>query len=439
MNAAAGAGVFEIGEGAVRAGRPGILFVIIHGTASRTARWIRPDSRIRRRLERHFGRRGKTISFEWTGANTDAARLTAGTELGRRILELDGEFGAPIYLVAHSHGGNIAMYAMRDPAVEAKVAGVICLATSFVRCSARPFIPALRKCLGLAPRVVGGTLLGAVAVGQGAGLPGAARAPAWWAFGAVAVIAAARKLWMPFYERACGRLAERLQPRVAGRSEAILAALSLPRLPEVKMLCLASPNDEVGKCLQLSLFFSEMPFYAWRCLGALSDFVMGREKACSRILRIGFYIGIAGAVAGMLAGPRMAALHWVALLALPRFVGLALLFAGAPFLLLVQVLLAVTPDLPGVLAHHFGGERRFDGWFTRFTVHPAPDGPVDCIVKRMNVASGRPNFRAQTLRSFMAFTAHTRLYQDRGVLRELLRWISRAEERRTAASRNFDL
>ncbi len=420
----------------VRPRKPGLVFVIVHGTASRNARWIRPDSKIRRRLERHFGRRGLTVSFEWSGANTDEARLTAAKALGKRIAELYEEFHAPIYLVAHSHGGNIALYSMRDPSVEAKVVGVICMATSFIQCRPRPLIPAIEKSLELLPRLIGATALGLLALMpamEGRQAAAFHELAGWYAILLLGFIS--QTLWMPWYRNACDRWVKRIARSIRARSQSTIAALSLPMLPNVKMLCLSTPNDEVTKCLRLSIFLSELPFFAWRFVDRVRDLVMGLESGPSKLLAAAFHAGAGAAIAGAFAGNgRIAWLHWVGLLLIPRLAGLIVLIIAPPAILCWQLLLVITPDLPGVLSHKFGAESRFSNWFTRFTVGTAPEGPGDYAVKEIAVVAGKLDFRAPNVRTFWAATAHTKFYNNRQVLCEIMRWIYKNEESRAKLS-----
>ncbi len=414
------------------------MFVIIHGTASRGARWTLPNSKIRRRLERHFDRRGRTVSFEWSGTNSNAARLTAGEELARRISELYEEFHAPIYLVAHSHGGNIALYAMRNPSVEEKVAGVICIGTLFVKCGRRPFIPAIEKCLSLLPGLAGATVLGAAAFIQFTGIGGGRFATLEkWGGSVVLLLAGAgvlsRSRWMPWYTQACELRLKKLRDSVQSRSESIITTLSLPRLPNLKLLCLYSPHDEASKCLRAGIFVAETPFFAWDFLGWLAGRVFGGQSGLSRLLSVAFYIGVAAAFAGMLdEDRRIAWLRWLALLMIPRLAGLVILILMPPIILVSHLFFAAIARLR--LSHGVSGKSIFEDWITRITVEPAPEGPKDCIVKEMNVVAGRLNFRARNLRTFMAVTAHTRMYNNREVLREIIRWIYRQERSRAKIS-----
>jgi pimeloyl-ACP methyl ester carboxylesterase len=417
---------------------PGIVFVIIHGTASRGAWWTRPESKIRRRLARHFDKRGHSVSFEWSGANSNVARLAAGRALARRILELDEEFNAPIYLVAHSHGGNIALYAMRDPSVEEKVAGVICMGTLFIKCTQRGFVPAIEKAVELLPRLAGATVLGLIALVQFTGIAGRHAAilkMGWYLIACIAFLAMARNQWMPWYKRACELWINRLRGPIQSRSDSTITTLSLPRLPNLKLLCLSSPNDEATKCLRASIFVSELPFFAWRFLDKLAGWLMGAQAGLPGILTVAFYAGIAASVAGMFPRDRqIPLLHWITLLAAPRFAGLVILGIMPPFLLCYQLLLAAAPRLPAILTHGFRGPSPFDNWFTRITVEPAPEGQKDCLVKEINVACGKLNLCARNFRTFMAASAHTRLYNNRIVLREIIRWIYKTEETRPKPS-----
>jgi hypothetical protein len=213
------------------------------------------------------------------------------------------------------------------------------------------------------------------------------------------------------------------------------------------MLSLWSRNDEVSKCLRLSIFLSELPFFAWRSLNGVGDLVLGSfsKNPCgvvypwihtdfrgfSKPLIFAFYTGVSAAIAGMLFGDqRIAWLHWLELLVIPRLAGLAVLIIAAPLLLVLQAILAVTPRLPGILSHGFGEASVYNRWFIRFAAELSPEEPNDCLVKEMNVVAGRLNFRAPNLRTFWAATAHTRLYNNPKVLREIMGWIYLQEENR---------
>jgi pimeloyl-ACP methyl ester carboxylesterase len=412
---------------------PRLVFVIIHGTASRGAWWTRPESRIRRRLARHFDRRGHSVSFEWSGANTNVARLTAGRDLARRILELHEEFHVPIYLIGHSHGGTIALYSMRDPAVEARVAGVICIGTLFLKCSPRPFAPAIEKSLSLLPRLAATTILGAIALLH---TTSSATFNPWFQWAPILLVSLmflSRNQWMPSYQAACGQWVQKLRTYSQSRSNSTITTLSLPRLPNLRLLCLSSPNDEASKGLRLAIFLSELPFMIWRSLDTLSDLVIAPKTKPSKWITIPFYIAVAAAIACLLHVDRKIPwLHWLTFLAIPCTAVLTILIIIPALLLLYQLLLTISPHLPAILSHGFRTrESPLDNWFTRITVAPAPESPKNCLVKEVNVTSGKLNFFARNFRTFLAASAHTRLYNNREVLGTIIRWIYKTQETRS--------
>lgn len=91
----------------------------------------------------------KNVSFEqflWSGGNHHAARLAAGGEL-RRFLDFirDRDPKARHIVIAHSHGGNVAYYALRKDDHSVPISGLVCLATPFLDATRRD----LDKTLGI--------------------------------------------------------------------------------------------------------------------------------------------------------------------------------------------------------------------------------------------------------------------------------------------------
>lgn len=69
---------------------------------------------------------------------TNAARLSGADKLKAHILGLPKQEGQKHFLLAHSHGGNVAMYAMQDKEVQERIDGIICMATPFLFPRRRP-------------------------------------------------------------------------------------------------------------------------------------------------------------------------------------------------------------------------------------------------------------------------------------------------------------
>ncbi len=114
-----------------------ITISLLHGTFARGSTWPVIEEEIRRQ----FSACDPSITYPpWSGWNTVRARLTAAGMLENHLLGLvrakpDGDH----FIVAHSHGGNIALLALRNPEVRAAVRGVICLSTPFLLCRPRLF------------------------------------------------------------------------------------------------------------------------------------------------------------------------------------------------------------------------------------------------------------------------------------------------------------
>src|SRR5262249_45951762 len=52
-----------------------------------------------------------------------------------RLKEQYGE--TPLYVLTHSHGGNVAFYSLGDPVLARQISGVVCLATPFLHLQLR--------------------------------------------------------------------------------------------------------------------------------------------------------------------------------------------------------------------------------------------------------------------------------------------------------------
>lgn len=127
-------------------GRPILTFVLIHGTFARGAEWTVSKSQesFRDQLQREF-RDEYDVRFEcvnwgerarlcrWRD-NTLARRFNGAVRLVEYLKHCDE--ASPTsrrYLVAHSHGGSVVMYALKHPATLDKLSGIVCLSSPFLR------------------------------------------------------------------------------------------------------------------------------------------------------------------------------------------------------------------------------------------------------------------------------------------------------------------
>ncbi len=130
--------------------------VLVHGTFANVRKetgvdWWQPGSEFCRQLDAllqsagskarcwaHLSQRAPQARvvppFAWTGANTERARLEAGRALAQTLGALESDPGVERYhLVAHSHGGNVAINALRGLArMPAKLGTVVYMGTPYL-------------------------------------------------------------------------------------------------------------------------------------------------------------------------------------------------------------------------------------------------------------------------------------------------------------------
>lgn len=114
--------------------QPEIIIILVHGTWAPDALWTR-SSPLRNYLLEHleFVSKAKvaTQTCRWSGENSFVGRARAAEGL-RHQLEKNAALypNALQFIIAHSHGGNIALLALEK--VKVKVAGTICLSTPII-------------------------------------------------------------------------------------------------------------------------------------------------------------------------------------------------------------------------------------------------------------------------------------------------------------------
>ena len=98
---------------------------------------IQPGSPFLQSLRSRIGKRA-IRTFIWSGANSHKARINAGHELAGFVDRLcSTESFRRVWCVTHSHGGNVALYALRDERFAARLAGIVFLGTPFLHIHCR--------------------------------------------------------------------------------------------------------------------------------------------------------------------------------------------------------------------------------------------------------------------------------------------------------------
>lgn len=122
---------------------------LVHGTFARETAWIKPNSTLRRHCEEQCPGGVEFTVFQWDGRNDFTSRRKAADGLLVHITrQIEEKPNANHWIIAHSHGGNIALMAGQHCPANPGLAGIICLATPFfdlrVRKGLRSFPSVLR-------------------------------------------------------------------------------------------------------------------------------------------------------------------------------------------------------------------------------------------------------------------------------------------------------
>lgn len=109
------------------------VVVLVHGTFARRADWTHPDSPLAKTVTSALGGHVLVRPFNWSGRNSHDERLSWGAKLAEKLVELSHHHPkASLHIIAHSHGGNVAAYALRSPVIRDLVKNVVCLGTPFI-------------------------------------------------------------------------------------------------------------------------------------------------------------------------------------------------------------------------------------------------------------------------------------------------------------------
>lgn len=78
-------------------------------------------------------------------------RLRAGGELLKTLKErIDQYPDSKHFIISHSHGGNVVLYALRDKEIRSNISGLLFMGVPFITCEERD----IDECLGFLPRLI---------------------------------------------------------------------------------------------------------------------------------------------------------------------------------------------------------------------------------------------------------------------------------------------
>ena len=112
------------------------IVFLIHGTFAASSEWINSNSLITNSLRAVAA--VTVVPFRWSGDNSHTARLTAGFALEQAALRLASLHpNAGFHFIGHSHGGNVALYALRNTDLSLRTRSVTFLGTPFIQLNKR--------------------------------------------------------------------------------------------------------------------------------------------------------------------------------------------------------------------------------------------------------------------------------------------------------------
>lgn len=110
------------------------IIVLIHGTYAANAEWVGEGSAFSSALRTEFP--GAVIKkFAWDGNNDHFERIASGRALAKKVegwVTGDATHQRTVFLIGHSHGGNVALYASGVYSVRRALAGTVFLGTPFL-------------------------------------------------------------------------------------------------------------------------------------------------------------------------------------------------------------------------------------------------------------------------------------------------------------------
>jgi len=129
------------------------LITLIHGTFAKAAPWTKDSSIFCHDIKERLWPENVTFARHiWSGRNSHSTRIRESEllaeKLRRQIIE---EPGKKKIIIAHSHGGNIALYALKKLETENTEFDLITLATPFLNSEKRDFARNLRLHYLIAP------------------------------------------------------------------------------------------------------------------------------------------------------------------------------------------------------------------------------------------------------------------------------------------------
>jgi hypothetical protein len=242
---------------------------LVHGTFASNAAWTRPGSALREHLEKSLPGHVVYHRFRWSGLPSHLARDRAAQRLRARLLKcVHHDKTAHHCVIAHSHGGNILCYALRDaPELVERLDCTVTLSTPFLLVRSRNLsvFGAVSAMGSLIVAIIAVFLLG-ISWALGPSTPG----EFWDLLREVSVNEWGYKRWIVTLIMLLMILLGFGVRNVLARWKAWLdATLAMPALAAERLLVVRSFADEATALLVAAQFFEIVMTVFWGRSGAL--------------------------------------------------------------------------------------------------------------------------------------------------------------------------
>lgn len=418
-----GASGLSLGKQIQNNSDPSHVITLIHGTFRPKDKWTREGSPLRTEIEQRLAQSGAGVVhfhvFQWPGSllpclnNSDRHRMDAGTKLRAELNRLVSQHpNSQHYIVTHSHGGNVALYALReDDVLATRIDGIAFLATPFLQGSARNPTKTVKSLAELArdhgllmwpmPYTIGsGVLMNLIAALPrwfNPSLPAAARPSlqgttlCLYLIGLVGGGVMVKK-WVP------GWLERAVSPWLVSRQQNALGRHQIPdsllHKLAPKMFCGSASRDEAGLFLRGVLSGERLVILGWR-------------KLCLAV----FYLLIVGCLISGISG----ALYTHSLLAFFTWGLLPFLLITPVFLLFfLSSLFSLRAVSMLIQLLVFGGEASVGGWLVERQISSTTYGTA--LVREYGAETRKTRFPL-TLR-------HNRICERPELIHDLAGWIA---------------
>lgn len=402
-----------------------VVVTLVHGTFAPGADWTKEGSKLRHQIADALGEQGQAVHFdvfEWSGRNSHKARIKAGYELADHISQLrKSRPGCSHFIVAHSHGGNIALFAHKHLPQKFHSLGIATLGSPFLYAKLKDDLQRM-SLKSLEQEVMGERdILSSIfaftlAVLAFLIIQGSFKVGSGDLFGWLLVAAATLLTFGVTYPLIKFVLFPRLAPTLhhySGRRMALrlAKAIEFPRLPRTHVLSFAYPHDEAGRLLDGLELFTKAPTWLmkstlWIGFACMLPFVLLHVYA-EKVQ------GLAGAFQEFL-GPEIATIAGQAV----ELASNALVVIGLT-IGIVWLLLAGLRSLLGLLRGHpwgFGWENPFLHNWAEIGAHRTPDlkEARSCFTEIVPLTAS-PQVKGMR---------HNHFYDDGRILKALSYWLA---------------